>query len=457
MPAEESKSNHKLPGFSGVRIAAVSLGCSKNRIDTEEMLGLLAKLGFVLTDDYRNSDVVIVNTCSFIDQAQQESINKLLEISNTGSKSRPKIVAAGCLVELFGTKLIKSIPELDGAIGVHSYDSLEIFMKMLLSGNRPFIKKMPATEYSSLAPRILTTPAHSANVKIAEGCSNCCHYCLIPSIRGPYRSRTAEEIVTEVNDLLEKGTREINLIAQDTTAYGLDRKDLPNLPGLIRQILKSKHQFWLRIMYTYPSRIDDHLIDLIRTEKRICNYIDIPIQHVSDKVLKGMNRDYGKEELVKLLGKLRKRIPNLALRTTCMVGYPGEGRKQFEELLDFITVNQFERLGAFTYSSQENTIAASSLEKIPPRVVNKRHQELMLRQQLISTALNSKLIGGELTVLVDKVLGPGSGRYYGRTEYQAPEVDGGVLVRSQRSLSPGDLVSVKVFAASPYNLFARAY
>lgn len=457
MAAEESKSNHKLPGFSGVKLAAVSLGCSKNRIDTEEVLGLLAKLGFVLTDDSHNADVVIVNTCSFIDQAQQESINKLLEISTAGSRRQQKIVAAGCLVELFGSKIIKNIPEIDGAIGVHSYDSLEKFMKMLLSGSRPFIKKQPSTEYSSLSPRILTTPGHSANVRIAEGCSNRCHYCLIPSIRGLYRSRTPEEIVAEINGLLEKGTREINLIAQDTTAYGADRKDLPSLSGLIRQILKSKHQFWLRIMYTYPSRIDDQLIDLIAAENRICKYLDIPIQHVSDQVLKRMNRKYGKEELTILLQKLRKRIPNLALRTTCMVGYPGEGRRQFGELIDFITANPFERLGAFTYSSQENTVAGSSLEKVPRRVVNKRHRMLMLRQQFISNALNYKLVGRELTVLVDKVLEPGNGRYYGRTEYQAPEVDGGVFFRSQRSLSPGDLVSVKVFAASPYNLLARAY
>lgn len=456
MPPENYKSNSKLPEFSGVKLAAVSLGCSKNRIDTEEVLGLLSGWGFVLTDDCCSADIVIVNTCSFIEQAQQESINKLLELSSTGSRNQPKIVAAGCLVELFGSKITKAIPEIDGAIGVHSYGSLERFMNMLLNGKRPVIKKQPSSTYNSLSPRILTMPAHSANVKIAEGCSNHCHYCLIPSIRGFYRSRNPEEIVAEINGLLEKGAREINLIAQDTTAYGTDSKGRPNLSDLIRQILELKHQFWLRIMYTYPSRIDDQLIELIANESRICKYIDIPIQHVSDQVLGRMNRTYGKEELTKLLQKLRNRIPNLALRTTCMVGYPGEGIRQFRELVDFITENPFERLGAFTYSSQEGTVAGSLSDKVSRRVANKRYRELMLRQQHLSNELNRRLIGRELTVLVEKALESGSNRYYARTEYQAPEVDGGVYFRSQRSLAPGDLVSVKVCAASPYNLLASA-
>ena len=455
MKPEDCISNLTGSEFKSIKLAAVSLGCSKNRIDTEEVLGLLSGWGFVITDDYRSADIIIVNTCSFIEEAQQESVNKLLELSGTTGR-QPKIVAAGCLVELFGSKITKSIPEIDGAIGAHSYRSLEKFMKMLISGKRPVIKQKPSATYSSLSPRILTSPAHSANVKIAEGCSNRCHYCLIPSIRGIYRSRRPEEIVTEIKSLLANGTREINLIAQDTTAYGTDSETLPDLSGLIRQILDLDYQFWLRIMYTYPSRIDDQLIDLIASESRICNYLDLPIQHVSDQILRLMNRSYGKEELSGLVKKLRNRIPDLALRTTCMVGYPGEGLRQFRELIDFITENPFERLGAFTYSGQEGTVAADMAGEVPPRVAKKRYRELMLRQQRISDQLNRSLIGKELRVIVEKAIEPHQGRYYGRTEYQAPEVDGGVYFSSQSLLMPGEMVSVKVCASSPYNLLAKA-
>ena len=454
MPAEYKRLSKNRLNTTGLKLAAVSLGCSKNRIDTEEILGFLSAQGFVLTDDYQIADVVIVNTCSFIESAQQESINTLLEVAAHKNGPRAKIIAIGCLVEIFGSKILKYIPEIDGAIGVHSYSDLNRFMKILLSGKRIAIRKPLAEEYHSLYSRILTTPAYSVNVKIAEGCSNRCHYCLIPRIRGCYRSRHPEDIITEIRNLLEYGAREINLIAQDTTAYGSDRHGLPDLSGLITMILKLKGDFWLRILYTYPSRIDDTLIELIAAESRICNYLDVPIQHVNDQVLMQMARSYGNNELTTLLLALHKRIPDLALRTTCMVGYPGESREQFNELLDFIQEYPFENLGAFAYSAQKGTIAGNSPKQVPRRVINKRLALLMETQQQVSNLLNRKLIGRRLKILVEKALSPGSKRYYGRTEYQAPEVDGGVYFRSFISLNPGDWVSVEIGAVSPYNLLA---
>ncbi len=453
LPADNFLKN-KETALKGVKIAAVSLGCSKNRIDTEEILGLLSKWGCVLTEDYKSADVIFVNTCSFIEDAQQESIDTLIEMAAVNREGIPKIVAAGCLVEVFGSKIIRSMVEVDGAIGVHSYNKLARFMIMMLSGKRIVIKDAPSDQYHSLAPRVLTTPAHSAVVKISEGCSNHCSYCLIPMIRGAYRSRSPEEILAEIDSLIKKGTKEISLIAQDTTAYGTDREGLPDLAGLIRQILSLKHNFWLRIMYTYPSRINDDLIDLIAREPRICKYLDIPIQHSSDRVLRSMGRKYDKVDLTLLFARLRSKIPNLTLRTTCMVGYPTESRSDFEALLLFVKEQRFERLGTFTYSPAKGTTAGRTLKNIKKRIAKKRHRELMLTQQRIAQGANIELLGRTMTVLVDKTPGPGSSWYYGRTEYQAPDIDGGVYFFSEKPLSPGEWIAVKIRAVSPYNLLA---
>ncbi len=435
-------------------MAAISLGCSKNRIDTEEVLGYLAKNGYILTDHYDSADVIFINTCGFIEDAQQESINTILEMVDTGGSERPKLIAAGCLVEVYGAGIMDSIPELDGAIGVHSYRELDQFMEALFSGKRPVLKSAPSSEYSSLSTRVLTTPVHTAFVKIADGCDNRCHYCMIPSIRGPYRSRAPEEIVAEVEDLLDRGAFEINLIAQDTTAYGTDLEERPNLAGLLKQILQLDRNFRLRIMYTYPSRIDDSLIELIREENRICNYLDIPIQHGSDYILKQMGRHYRQENLRSLFAKLRRRIPDLALRTTVMVGYPGETERHFLDLLNFIKEHPFESLGAFTYSRQEETPAGSLEQQVPARVGRKRFKELMLKQKRVVRQINQKYLGLRLPILVEGKVKTGVSWHYGRTEYQAPEVDGLVYFRSVEELKPGSWVSAEIKAAGPYNLLA---
>ncbi len=435
-------------------MAAVSLGCSKNRIDTEEILGYLARQGYILTDHYNSADVIFINTCGFIEQAQQESINTLLDMIEATRQNKPKIVAAGCLVEVFGDKILKNIPELDGAIGVHSYRDLDQFMEKLFAGEGPVLKNSPPKTYSSLSPRVLTTPIYSASVKIAEGCNNRCHYCMIPEIRGPYRSRDPEEIALEIKDLLEQGAFEINILAQDTTAYGTDSEAYPDLCGLLKRILELDYNFRLRIMYTYPSRITDQLIDLIREENRICNYLDVPIQHSSDHILERMGRLYRRQNLTALFDKLRFRIPDLVLRTTVMVGHPGETRRQFLDLLNFIEEYPFENLGAFTYCHQENTFAGTPDQQVPARVAGRRYKELMIRQKKIALLTNQKYLGMRLPILVEGVSRIGPRWYYGRTEYQAPEVDGSVYFRSRFCPEPGSWVSAEIKAAGPYNLLA---
>ena len=435
-------------------LAAISLGCAKNRIDTEEVLGYLAGKGFILTDDYERADVIFVNTCSFIDQAQQESVNTLLELTEQnipGGWERPRIVAAGCLVEIYGDKILEELPFVDGAIGVHSYFKLDRFIDDLFKGKRPVFKEKAPKKYSTLASRVLTTPVHSANLKIAEGCSNRCHYCLIPTIRGPYRSRNPEDIVDEARYLAKLGAREINIIAQDTTAYGMDCDEYPDLAGLLKKILKTSTGFRLRIMYTYPSRITDDLIDLIASEARICKYLDIPIQHCSSRVLKKMGRHYNKQDLEELFSGLHRKIPGLAMRTTLMIGYPGERSIDFHELLDFVAHYPFESLGAFTYSPQKNSPAGDAGAQVSKRISRKRYRQLMLKQRSIARGLNEKKIGERINVLVDGALTEGGKWYCGKSEFQAPEVDGATFIRSKQPLAPGSMVSVRVRAVSPYN------
>jgi ribosomal protein S12 methylthiotransferase len=438
-----------------LKIAVISLGCAKNRIDTEEILGLLGLHRFIITALPGDADVVIVNTCSFIESAQQESVTAILKAALPKGNRHPVVIAAGCLAELFGEELLQRIPELSGVIGVHSYKEIIPFLQRCLSGRRESLVLPPDGRYCSLGPRLLTAPGHSVYVKIAEGCNNHCRYCLIPGLRGPYRSRPPEEIVDEIKALVSTGTQEINLIAQDTTAYGIETGGTPDLPGLLQHILHAVPELpWLRVLYAYPSRISDRLIDLIAGEPQICKYLDLPLQHIQSTVLARMGRHYGNEEVTSLLERLRSGIPGLALRTTYMLGFPGETRQHFEELLAFMQRNPLERVGAFTYSPQKETEAAFLDHPVPWRVGEKRRRELMQVQKGITQVLNQKLIGRRLPVLVERSFSGGLRKqlFFGRTQYQAPEVDGGVFFKFTGALSPGQWVSVRITAASPYHL-----
>ncbi len=439
----------------GITLAAVSLGCAKNRIDTEEILGFLARKGMVLSGDVEKADLVLVNTCAFIDDARRESFETIRKLAAGNSQGRAqKLVVAGCLVETCGKKLFERYDSVDGAIGVHSYQSLEKFIGVVLGGGRVLVKKPAPATYSTLSPRVLTTPAYSAYLRIAEGCNNHCHYCLIPRIRGPYRSRSPEEILAEIKGLLSKGTYEIVLIAQDTTAYGIDRPEYPGLSGLLRKILKIEGHYRIRIMYTYPSRIDNELIEVIASDKRICNYLDVPVQHAADRVLEAMGRNYRRRDLEKLFTKLRRQIPDLALRTTFMVGYPGEKRADFSELMSFIEEYPFENLGVFTYSRQQSTVAAGIGGQVPSRVAKRRYRHLMSSQVSIAHRQNRQYCGRKIDVLVEGQVRGSRRWYFGRSQYQAPEVDGKVILCSPLVLEAGSLVRVKIDAVSSYNFLA---
>ncbi len=441
----------------GRKIAAVALGCAKNRIDTEEILGLLGRSGYLITGQPAEADAVIVNTCAFIEAAQQESIDTILELAGQRRGKSPLLIAAGCLAERFGGRLLKEIPGLGGVIGVHSYTRLPAFLEHCFAGKRELLLLPPTAHFRSLGPRLLTRSTHSAYVKIAEGCSNRCRYCLIPSLRGPLRSRPSAEIITEIRQIIEGGAREINLIAQDTTAYGADLGATDGLRELVEQILKAiPSYFWLRILYAHPARVSDGLIDLIAREERLCKYLDLPLQHINSDLLKSMGRRYSREDIVELVGKLRRRIPGVTLRTTYLVGYPGETAERFRELCSFLEQEPFERVGVFAFSRQPGTAAADLVNQIPRRVAGKRRRDLLRVQQEIALSFNRSLVGGKFAVLVEGPAGPGGSFYRGRTSFQAPEVDGLLYFRSSRLLQPGSWADVLVTSASPYDLLGTA-
>ncbi len=434
-------------------VAAVSLGCAKNRIDTEEILGLLSRSGYRLTEDPAAAGIIFVNTCAFIEEAQQESIDTILRYARERRGGETLIIAGGCLSERYGRELLKTVPELNGVIGVHSYHGLVEFLKRCRAGSRELLLEPPGAAYASLGPRLVTTAPHSVYVKIAEGCSNRCHYCVIPSLRGPYRSRSAPDIVSEVELLLGRGAREINLVAQDTTAYGGDSESGPDLAGLLKEILAVKGRFWLRLLYAYPTRLTGELIKIIALEPRICKYLDLPLQHVNSEVLRKMGRCYTREEVISLVNRLRREIPDLALRTTYMVGFPGESKRQFHELSSFLHEHPFERVGVFAYSPQQGTPASIMPGQPPRRVGEKRRRALMEAQQRIAAALQRRLIGSRVTVLAEGASRRAPNLYWGRTQHQAPGVDGRIYFRSAHPIKPGSWLSLQVSAASPYDLW----
>jgi len=435
-------------------VGFISLGCAKNRIDTEEMLGFLFQQGYRLEENLHKTDCIIINTCGFIKDAQQESINTILKIAAEHKRSAVKIVVTGCLVEVFGTKMLHIVPQIDGMIGVHSYHKLGHVLNMVLSGKRAVACDKPSASYKTVAPRILTQPSYSVSVRIADGCNNRCSYCLIPSIRGPLRSKKPDEILSEIALLVNQGAKEINLIAQDTTAYGCDFEKPFTLYHLIKKILDIKGYFWIRLMYTYPSRISDDLLQLIATEKRVCNYLDMPIQHVNNEILSRMKRNYSYESLKDLYNRIRADFSEIALRTTCMVGFPGESFRHFSQLLSFISEKPFNHLGVFTFSAQDKTEAALYNKPVSGRVSHKRFRLIMEKQKLIAQNLNYKLIGSNLEILVEGRVKGENNWYFGRCQYQAPEVDGKVLFSSTKAVLPGTWLIARIAAVDDYNLIA---
>ncbi|MEL7564294.1 MAG: 30S ribosomal protein S12 methylthiotransferase RimO [Dehalobacterium sp.] len=432
-------------------VAMTSLGCSKNLVDSEIMLGILNEQNYIITDDLTKADIIIVNTCGFILPAKQESIDTILEMAEYKKTARCQmLIVTGCLAEKYREELIKDIPEIDGILGTTDFSRIG---NMVNRRMRKITSNNACQESLSYTSRYLTTPRHTAFVKIAEGCDNKCTFCLIPELRGSYKSRSIDDIVAEVRHLIGLGVKEINLIAQDTTYYGIDLYGEEKLPDLLETIAQENIS-WIRILYCYPGRITKKLLDVIAGYDNICNYLDIPLQHVDQKILKRMGRKETKDSLEKLIHSVRESIPDISLRTTFMVGFPGETEEQFQSLLNFIQEQRFDWVGAFTYSQEEDTSAALFSDQIHEEIKEERYHRLMALQNQISMEKQKKWIGKTISVMIEGKSFDKPEYFIGRSQYQAPDVDGVVFVKSEYLLI-GKIVPVLVTDADIYDLIGE--
>lgn len=434
-----------------VKVGMVSLGCAKNQVDGEMLMASLKNAGFELSDDAALADVAIVNTCGFIASAKQESIDEILELATLKKEGRiQKLVVTGCLAERYREEIHKELPEVDGVFGIGANGDIAACIKGVMKG---FTQSFPDKGKMPLCgDRELSTPSYFAYLKIAEGCDNRCAYCAIPMIRGGYRSRTMESIEEEARALVENGAKELILIAQDTTRYGIDLYGEYSLAKLLRRLCKIENLHWLRVLYCYPDAITDELLETIAEEDKIVKYIDLPLQHASGKILKAMNRRGDRESLTALVRKIREKIPNVTLRTTLITGFPGETEEDFIELAEFVKEVQFERLGCFAYSQEENTPAAELPDQIDEEVKNHRAELIMDSQMNIMDRLGEKQVGREIEVLTE-----GFDRYaecwFGRSAMDAPDIDGKVFFSAEKKPRLGQLVTVRVDEAIDCDLF----
>ena len=436
-----------------MKILFVSLGCDKNLVDTENMLGILKNKGFEFTDDEWEADIIAINTCCFIGDAKQESINTILEMAEHKKDARCKVlVVAGCLAHRYQDEIIKEIPEVDAFVGTSSYDKIADMINSVLEekGISNFVEdanRMPMVE----ADRIVTTPGYYEYLKSAEGCDKHCTYCVIPKVRGSFRSFPIEYLVNQTKKLVEGGVKEIILVAQETTLYGVDLYGKKSLPKLLHNLGLIEGLEWIRILYCYPEEINDELIEAIKNEPKVCHYLDMPIQHASDNILKRMGRRTSKQELTDIVAKLRREIPDIALRTTLITGFPGETDVDHEEVMQFIDECEFDRLGVFTYSREEDTVAAQMPDQIDEEIKGKYRDELMQLQQEISADRSAAMIGRIVRVMIEGFI-PEDNTYVGRSYKDAPNVDGLVFVECDRELMSGDFIDVKITGSTEYDL-----
>ncbi len=437
------------------KVGFVSLGCSKNLVDTEVMLRTLYDAGFELTPDEAEAEIIVVNTCGFIESAKRESIDNIIDVARLKEDGKCKyVIATGCLVERYREEVMQQLPEVDALIGVGSLSHVAEACRAVMRGEK-FVS-FDDKETSPLGgERILTTADHTAYLKIAEGCDNKCTYCAIPLIRGKLRSRTIEDIVKEAKDLEALGVKELNLIAQDTTRYGLDLYGEYRLDALVRAITEATDIPWIRLLYCYPDKITDGLVNELATNPRLVKYMDIPVQHISDSVLRRMNRHGTSADIRDAVKRLRDNVPGIVLRTTAMVGFPGESEEDFAELCEFVKEARFEHFGAFTYSQEEGTAAAEYEETVTEQEKQDRYDILMQTQLTVNEDIIKDLVGTTVTVLCDGFDGIAD-IYYGRTYRDAPDVDGRVYFKSAKPVAPGDFVEVMVDEALDYDLVGRA-
>lgn len=440
-----------------MKIGVVSLGCPKNLVDSETMLGLIHEENYEITNDPSEAEIIIVNTCGFIESAKEESINTILQMAEYKKSGSCKyIIVTGCLSQRYAEELFNELPEADAIAGVEVYDEIGSIIKRVMNGERFIMleRSKPDVIYTSketFLPRILTTPSYTAYLKIAEGCDNCCSYCAIPKIRGLYRSKPMEQVLKEAKALADNGVKELIVVAQDTTRYG---EDLPGgkllLADLLKELNKIESLKWIRVMYCYPNNFTDELIETFASLDKVCKYVDLPLQHASNRLLASMNRYDTREEVETLLAKLRKRIPGIVIRTTFIVGFPGETDADFEELKEFVEQQRFENAGVFAYSQEEGTVAGAMPNQIPDEIKQERYHELMALQAQISEEIHKDTEGQTLEVLVEGIEEDGSGLHFGRSYREAPDIDGLVFIENPGDIKPGCFVKVNILQGFTY-------
>ena len=440
-----------------MKILFISLGCDKNLVDTEVMLGMLASRGYEMTNDEQEADIIVINTCCFIHDAKEESIQNILEMAEyKKSGSAKALIVTGCMAERYRQEILDEIPEVDEVLGTTAYDRILDAVDAALAGQHEVmtadLDALPLPE----TKRLVTTGGHFAYLKIAEGCDKHCTYCIIPKIRGNFRSVPMERLLKEAQDLAEQGVKELILVAQETTLYGKDLYGEKSLPKLLRELCKISGIRWIRILYCYPEEITDELIQVMKEEPKICHYLDLPIQHANDTILKRMGRRTSKQELIDIVQKLRKEIPDICLRTTLITGFPGENKEQHEEMMEFVDEMEFDRLGVFAYSAEEDTPAANMPNQVDDELKEDWRDELMELQQEVSFDKAQTMVGSVLTVMVEGKVAD-ENAYIARSYRDAPDVDGYVFINTDEELMSGDFVKVKITGALEYDLIGEIY
>ena len=446
--------------MENMKLFCVSLGCDKNLVDTEKMLGLLGGTGFTFTDDEMEADVIIVNTCCFIGDAKEESVNTILEMARLKEEGACRaLIVTGCLAQRYKQEILDEIPEVDAIIGTTSYEDVAGIVKQVLEGRGTThltsfhdLGELPGTK----AARVVTTGGYYAFLKIAEGCDKRCTYCIIPYLRGPYRSVPMEQLLEEARQLAQGGVKELILVAQETTLYGKDIYGEKSLPKLLHELAQIPGIQWIRIQYCYPEEITDELIETIKKEEKVCHYLDIPIQHASDNILRRMGRQTDQVGIRRIVEKLRREIPDIALRTTMISGFPGETKEDHEELLTFVNELEFERLGVFAYSAEEDTPAAGFADQVPEEIKELRREQIMELQQEIAFEKSEAMVGRILEVMIEGKVAD-EPAYVARTYMDAPGVDGYLFVNSEELFMSGDFVRVRVTGAAEYDLIGEVY
>lgn len=437
------------------KIGMISLGCAKNQTDAEIMLGILLEDGCEIVYEPSEADVLVVNTCGFIESAKQESIGAILEMAQYKEENCKLLIVTGCLAERYSSEIMLEMPEVDAVVGTGDYDKIAEIIKKAFEGEKPILCGHKDRTPEGNLPRVLSTPPYTAYLKISDGCDNNCTYCAIPSIRGHFRSRSMEEIIAEAEHLAKSGVKELILIAQDTTRYGVDLYGEYSLDKLLDELVKIDGIEWIRVHYYYTEAITDSLIETMAKHDKICNYIDMPIQHINNTILRRMARRTKREQIIEKIEKIREKMPDCVIRTSIITGFPGETEEQFEELYDFVKEIRFDRMGVFAYSQEEGTPAAEFEDQIDDDVKQTRLDKLMTLQQGVSLELNRAKIGKTLEVLVEGY-DEENFLFYGRSRYDSIEVDGTVYFGTEDEVEPGDIILVKILAADEYDLTGQA-